>query len=1056
MRSVVHAHNDTGVYLADSLGGYMDRYARLLQENSAKSLNPLHTPGVDPLPKLDLLRTPYDAQHHCIAAGAKVLETQKAVFYVCACGTGKAQPLTAKVLTPGGWKFMGELKVGDAVVDPDGGVGSVTGVYPQGVKSVNRVTFTDGSFTECCDDHLWHVQSQSQRNRNGGHHVKPLKDIVSRGLFAKRSIQHDNGISAKWMIPLVSPVLFNSTGDPKVSPYLMGALLGDGCLRWQLSFTTSDQQMIDIIASELPPGMQIRSVPSSAYGYSICDGEGLRRGATNKTNRIKDAMVGFGLWRKLAHEKHIPDEYKYGSVETRTAVLQGLFDTDGSSCGTYVDFGVSSRRLAEDVLEIVRSLGGVAKIRVRKTTHRDCYRMHIRFPEGFKPFRLSRKAQKYRGGGRCYRAIRSVEPTGNAECQCISVSTKRSLYVTDDYIVTHNTLMGQAAAHLTADQFMQGKPYRAIVFCPPHLVNKWERETIDTLRNVKIIQVEHFSQLLALRGTKPTQPEWYIMSESTAKLGAGWKPAYVTRRGKGRAGVAYCPDCGRAAMDIDEETGREVPIPLEKFSRSRRFCESCGTPLFTWIQSEKWPVARYIQSKLRMQFDFLIIDEAHEEEGEVSLRSNSAGKLASCCKKVIAMTGTLLGGHANDIRTLLFRLSPTALVEDGLRWEDRTEFNERYGRIETTTTTRGGGKSKDLDTPDAKLGQGKTRTTTRKQVRPGIMYTLFGRHLMDKCIFLDLEDLAEGLPPFNETVVECDLDEEQRPAYVLVENALRAAVKEAYQKGNRTLVYSMIHALLGYPDYPNEYGEIGYWEYDDDENGGKYWVHVMTPPNLDPERIRPKEQALIDWVLREKAEGRQVWIFCEMTIKRDVVARLEKILKAAGLTVKVLRSKDASTTKREAWIAKHGPGKDVVISNAKLVQTGLDFFAKSGEFNFCSIAFYQTGYSLKVLRQAARRAYRLCQWMACRVAYFFYGETMQANAMIHMGHKLEAAEAVEGRFSEEGLVAMAEDTGSDEMALARSLVQRIDRKQATRMWSRTISQPNVDARRKQASLAIAD
>jgi phosphate starvation-inducible PhoH-like protein len=142
-------------------------------------------------------------------------------------------------------------------------------------------------------------------------------------------------------------------------------------------------------------------------------------------------------------------------------MLQGLLDTDGGpvrqggrTCR--VQYTTCSPRLRDGVIELVRSLGGVAYERTRHAAGRkpggtaarpvhyraDAHVIDIRLPEGIAPFRLTRKREAYEatGGGRPRRYIDSILPEGEAECVCISVAAEDSLYVTDDYIVTHNTL----------------------------------------------------------------------------------------------------------------------------------------------------------------------------------------------------------------------------------------------------------------------------------------------------------------------------------------------------------------------------------------------------------------------------------------------------------------------------------------------------------------------------------------------------------------------------------------------------------------------------------------
>ena len=166
---------------------------------------------------------------------------------------------------------------------------------------------------------------------------------------------------------------------------------------------------------------------------------------------------------------------------------------------------------------------------------------------------------------------------------------------------------------------------------------------------------------------------------------------------------------------------------------------------------------------------------------------------------------------------------------------------------------------------------------------------------------------------------------------------------------------------------------------------------------------------------------------------RDVQGRLARFLAAKGLRVAELRQSVAPAD-REAWIAANGPKHDVILSGPKLVETGLDLFDRSGRHNFSTLCFYETGYNLFTLRQASRRAWRIGQKQKCRVAYFFYKGTMQEQAMTLMGRKMAAATAIDGRFTTEGLVGMAEDD-SIEMAMAKSLADNMQ-EDASREWEK--------------------
>jgi hypothetical protein len=240
-----------------------------------------------------------------------------------------------------------------------------------------------------------------------------------------------------------------------------------------------------------------------------------------------------------------------------------------------------------------------------------------------------------------------------------------------------------------------------------------------------------------------------------------------------------------------------------------------------------------------------------------------------------------------------------------------------------------------------------------------------------------------------------------------------------------------LQTLLAYPDCPFGWEPVGYW------HSGKF-VTVTIPPDLPQNVIRPKERALIDLVRSEKARRRKVWVYVQYTDRHAVQSRLERLLREASIRVGVLRS-SVPLAQREEWIAHHAPQLDVVVSHPKLVETGLDLFDKRGRHNFPTICFFETGYNLFTLRQSSRRSWRIGQTEPCRILYMHYENTMQERAMALMGKKLTAALALEGSFSSEGLVAMAGEEASVEIALARSLVQNMDEGDVRRHWSRTLN-----------------
>jgi hypothetical protein len=237
------------------------------------------------------------------------------------------------------------------------------------------------------------------------------------------------------------------------------------------------------------------------------------------------------------------------------------------------------------------------------------------------------------------------------------------------------------------------------------------------------------------------------------------------------------------------------------------------------------------------------------------------------------------------------------------------------------------------------------------------MPALFGRHLVDKTIFLGLKEMAENLPEFCERIQPAYLDAEQASEYADIAGALKDAVKQLIVTcgpgGAMKLLGPMLNCLMAWPDHPYDWSVVGYTD-----RAGAYHP-VVRPANLDPKIVRPKERELLDLIHAERAEGRQVWVFCEYTDKIPVLKRLADLCpKARFKTETLLSSLDQS--KREDWIAARGKNADVVLSHPGLVKTALDLFDKRGNHNFSTLIFYETGWSAFTMRQAARRCPAMC------------------------------------------------------------------------------------------------
>ena len=565
---------------------------------------------------------------------------------------------------------------------------------------------------------------------------------------------------------------------------------------------------------------------------------------------------------------------------------------------------------------------------------------------------------------------------------------------------TGKTLMGATVPYL-----LFGSRYRVLVMCPGHLLEKWAREIAETIPDATVRIIWKLSDLLPLAHVKgkPKGREYYIVARDRAKLGYRRKAACWLRRRpykKPPKGEEFdtntypaCPDCGEFV--IDKKT--RAPVAVEYLEAKAHFCVKCGAALWEADRNgvRRYPPAEFIKRHLNGFWDVLLADEVHELKGGDTAQGNALGMLASACRKTICLTGTLVGGYAEHLFFILYRINPAGMLRENLKYSQVQQFIARYGTLEyiRKTAVRG---------PGLVYSRGSKAREYVKH-RPGISPLAFARHLLGSTVFVELPDVADHLPAFAEDVCAVAMAKEQAEAYKELEIKLKAAMKDR-AKAIR-LMGTYLTTLLSYPDRPFDTRDL---------------PEVGRPKELPKDVVYPKERALLEFVKAELAAGRRTWVYATFTNRLDVTARLQQILKKNGIKAAILRSDTVDLHEREAWIAEQVKAKvDVIIGNPELTKTGLDLLA------FPTLAYFQTGYNTFTLMQSSRRSWRIGQKEAVRVRYFHYQHTLQEAALRLMGAKVRASMALQGKFSAEGLVALTQ--GEDMMtALAKALVNGID------------------------------
>lgn len=416
-------------------------------------------------------------------------------------------------------------------------------------------------------------------------------------------------------------------------------------------------------------------------------------------------------------------------------------------------------------------------------------------------------------------------------------------------------------------------------------------------------------------------------------------------------------------------------------------------------------IKRYLPTNY---FGLLVVDEGHEYKNEGSAQGQAMGVLASQCEKVLLLTGTLMGGYADDLFHLLWRVSPRVLIEDGFK-------PSKTGSMAAATMgfMRVHGVLKDIyketSTTSHRTAKGKG-VTVRTSKAPGFGPVGILRYVLPITVFLKLRDIGQKvLPAYDESFVDVQMSDDQAEAYADMSTKLVQILKQALAMKDSTLLGVVMNVLLAWPECCFRSETVRHPR-------SKELLH-MQPALFDDVECTPKEAKLIQLCMDEKALGRKVLVYSIYSGTRDTTARLRMLLEARGFKVAVLRA-SVDAAKREDWVADQVErGIDVLITNPELVKTGLDLL------EFPTIVFMQSGFNVYTMLQAARRSWRIGQMHDVRVIFLGYAGTSQMECLRLMAKKIAVSQSTSGDMPESGLDVLNDNEGeSIEMALARDLL----------------------------------
>ncbi|WP_179404006.1 replicative DNA helicase [Burkholderia guangdongensis] len=445
---------------------------------------------------------------------------------------GKAQPLDARIRTLDGWKRMGDVAVGDALASIDGAPSIVTGVYPQGERQVFRIRFSDGRSAECCDEHLWRVHYREW----------PAPRVLSTAEI-RTLLTRERYRNRLWIDMPTGD--FGHRDALPVDAWVLGALLGDGALGGTaVRFSVKTEDTLNRMRERVGAELELEYAGQYDWRIKRRSGEGIVR---PRVNSLKAALEQFGLWGRTSYDKFIPRCYLDAQRDVRLDLLRGLLDTDGwvESWGS-VRYSTASVQLARDVCELARSLGAWCSISEKQTSFtRDgqrqagatAYQCTISHPDPQSLFLFQGKRERLTEGRsrRKLPVIASIEPSRRAPAQCISVSHPSRLYLTDDYVVTHNTAFSMNIGEYVAVEY--GLP-----------VAVFSMEMPGTQLVMRMLGSVGRLDQHRMRTGRLTDEDWPKLTHAVQKM-------------------------SEAQLFIDETGGLN---PMELRSRARRLARQCG------------------------------------------------------------------------------------------------------------------------------------------------------------------------------------------------------------------------------------------------------------------------------------------------------------------------------------------------------------------------------------------------------------------------------------------------------------------------------------------------
>ena len=441
-------------------------------------------------------------------------------------GSGKGLLHGTPVRTIHGWTNIEDLKIGDKVMGETGEFHNVTGVYPQGMKELYRLTFVDGREIITDDTHLWNIKYTLD---NG---VTTIYDTLS----TEQLMGYNDKLNSKrsrFYIPLLNNEINEPSIDLPIDSWLLGVILGDGsCHRNTVTINKPDLSLHEKLWCKLDEAnIEYTWISTTRL---VKTEEGIKETPVLET-RIRPGygagarifisnIIALGLMGKYSYEKFIPDIYLTAGTEQRLELIRGLMDTDGyiDSRKNGLEYGTTSKLLMEGARELLQSVGAIVRVTEKIPTYtyrgtkkegRLFYRFSIRHCHPNVLFSIPTKKDKAASRTQYtdylhLKLVKIEKLNFTGETTCISVDNPTKLFVTKDYIITHNTIAAIGAALVYEAEIV-------IIIAPKATVYEvWEDTLNIRFKDKQKVWVKASDTPMP----KPADNKWYIFHYETLDL----------------------------------------------------------------------------------------------------------------------------------------------------------------------------------------------------------------------------------------------------------------------------------------------------------------------------------------------------------------------------------------------------------------------------------------------------------------------------------------------------------------------------------------------------------